>query len=53
LLREWATQHCQRTIPSLPLECRHYQCIVDKALAKRLDNRYQNMEEVLSDLETL
>ena len=52
-LREWATRHCQHPIPILHLEYRHYQCIADKALAKRMDKRYQNMQEVLSDLETL
>ena len=49
----WATRHCQQSVPSLPLEYRHYQGIVDKALAKRTGKRYQNMKEVLRDLEKL
>ncbi len=49
----WATRHCQQSVPSLPLEYRHYQGITDKALAKRTGKRYQNMKEVLRDLEKL
>ena len=50
---DWATRHCQQSVPSLPLEYRHYQGITDKALAKRTGKRYQNMKEVLRDLEKL
>ncbi|MBB3107308.1 serine/threonine-protein kinase [Psychrobacter luti] len=50
-LREWATQHCQQPIPKLPLEYSCYQSIVNKALAKRVENRYQSMAEILWDLE--
>ena len=50
---DWATRHCQQSVPSLSLEYRHYQGIVDKALAKRTGKRYQNMKEVLRDLEKL
>lgn len=49
-LREWATQHCQQTIPTLPLEYSHYQSIINKALAKRVERRYGSMDEILSDL---
>ena len=52
-LTEWAIQHCQQPVPKLPLEYSRYQCIVDKALAKRMAKRYQSMEEVLSDLTLL
>ena len=52
-LREWAVQHCQQLIPTLPLEYSRYQGIVDKVLAKRVQKRYQNMDEVLKDLESL
>ena len=52
-LREWAILHCQHPVPILPLEYRHYQDIVDKALAKRIETRYQSMDEVLRDLELL
>ena len=48
--KAWAIQHCQQLIPKLPLEYSHYQCIVDKALAKRVDRRYQSMDAVLKDL---
>ena len=50
---DWATRHCQQSVPSLPLEYRHYQGIIDKALAKRTGKRYQNMKDVLRDLEKL
>lgn len=52
-LRGWATQHCQQLIPELPLEYSRYQSIIDKALAKRVERRYQSMEEVVVDLERL
>ena len=52
-LREWAILHCQHPVPTLPLEYRRYQDIVDKVLAKRVQKRYQNMDELLRDLESL
>ncbi|MBH0096295.1 protein kinase [Psychrobacter sp. NZS113] len=52
-LKAWAIQHCQQPIPKLPLEYSHYQCMVDKALAKRIERRYRSMEEVLIDLTSL
>ena len=48
-LREWVIQHCQQTIPTLPLEYSRYQSIVDKVLAKQVQKRYQSMKEVLRD----
>lgn len=51
-LNEWATQHCQQSIPRLPLEYSRYQYIVDKALAKRVERRYRSMDEVLEGLGT-
>lgn len=48
-LREWAIQHCQQTIPTLPLEYSRYQDIIDKILAKQVQKRYQSMKEVLRD----
>ena len=50
---DWAIQHCQQPVPNLPLAYSRYQCIVEKALAKRTVKRYQSMEEVLSDLTLL
>ena len=50
---DWATQHCQHPIPRLPTEYSHYQCIVDGALAKRIEKRYQTMDKVILDLEEL
>lgn len=50
-LIEWAIQHCQQSIPTLPLEYQSYQRIINKALAKRVEKRYRSMEEVLEDLE--
>ena len=52
-LREWAIQHCQQPIPTLPLEYSGYQGIINKALAKRVERRYQSMEEIVVDLERL
>ncbi|MGM8908718.1 serine/threonine-protein kinase [Psychrobacter sp. 1U1] len=50
-LKEWAIQHCQQSISTLPLEYQRYQRIINKALAKRVEKRYESMEEVLEDLE--
>lgn len=52
-LREWATQHCQQPIVTMPLEYSRYQRIINKALAKRIEKRYQSMEEIVMDLERL
>ncbi len=52
-MRAWAIQHCQQPVPKLPSEYSHYQNIIDKALAKRVEKRYQSMEEVLKDLKKL
>ncbi|WP_426222383.1 serine/threonine-protein kinase [Psychrobacter sp. DWR1-2-3] len=52
-LREWAIQHCQQPVPTLPLEYSGYQSIIDKTLAKRVERRYQSMEEIVVDLERL
>ena len=52
-LREWAIQHCQQPIPTLPLEYSRYQNIIDKTLAKRVERRYQSMEDIVVDLERL
>lgn len=49
-LKEWAIQHCQQSIPTLPLEYQGYQGIINKALAKRVERRYRSMEELLKDL---
>lgn len=52
-LKEWATQHCQQPIATLPLEYSRYQRIINKALAKRVEKRYQSMEEIVMVLERL
>lgn len=52
-MMDWATQHCQQPILELPLEYRHYQRIVNNALAKRTEARYQSMEAVLMGLADL
>lgn len=49
-LKEWAIQHCQQSIPTLPSEYQSYQGIVNKALAKRVERRYKRMNELLEDL---
>ena len=53
ILNEWAMQHCQQPIPRLPLEYSRYQYIIDKVLAKRVERRYQSMDEVLEVLKSL
>jgi len=50
---DWATQHCQKPTPRLPIQYSHYQFIVDSALAKRVEKRYKAVEEILLDLEEL
>ena len=52
-LREWTTQHCQQPIATLPLEYSRYQRIINKALAKRMEKRYQSMEEIVMGLKKL
>ena len=52
-LKAWAIQHCQQPIPKLPSEYSHYQCMVDKALAKRIERRCQDLDKVLRDLRLL
>ncbi|MGB2046311.1 MAG: serine/threonine-protein kinase [Psychrobacter celer] len=46
-LKAWAVQHCQQPIPRLPPAYRHYQPIIDQALAKRVEKRYQSMAQIL------
>lgn len=52
-MTDWATQHCQKSVPKLPLSYSGYQCIVDKTLAKRVERRYQSMADVLLDLDRI
>ncbi len=49
-MTDWAMQHCQQPIIRLPIAYIHYQSIVDKMLAKRVEKRYQSMEVVLEAL---
>ncbi|WP_201579397.1 protein kinase [Psychrobacter sp. Pi2-52] len=51
--KAWAIQHCQQPIPTLSAEYSHYQYMVDKALAKRVERRYQEMDKILIDLKLL
>ena len=52
-LKVWAIQHCQQAIAKLPSEHQDYQMIINKALAKRIDNRYKHMSDVIADLDKL
>ncbi|MGP5174823.1 protein kinase domain-containing protein [Psychrobacter immobilis] len=52
-LQAWAIEHCQQPIPTLPLKYSHYQSIINNALAKRVEKRYQNMKQILLDLESI
>jgi len=49
-MTDWAIRHCQQPIIRLPIACAHYQGIVDKMLAKRVEKRYQSMEAILEAL---
>ncbi len=49
-MTDWAIQHCQQSIPKLPIEYAHYQSILDKSLAKRVEKRYQSMDVILEGL---
>lgn len=49
----WATAHCQNPIPTLPIEHQQYQPILNKALAKRREQRYQSMSKIIEDLQQL
>ena len=51
--KAWAIQHCQQPILKLSSEYSRYQCMVDKALAKRVERRYRSMDDVLIDLTSL
>lgn len=50
---DWATQHCQQPIAKLPSQYRDYQAIIDKTLAKRIENRYKDMSDVIADVDKL
>ncbi|MGM8871677.1 serine/threonine protein kinase [Psychrobacter sp. 2Y5] len=50
-LKDWAIQHCQQSVPKLPSQYNNYHDVVMKAMAKRVGQRYFNMDEVLKDLE--
>ena len=52
-LKAWAIQHCQQPIPKLPIEYSHYQSIINKALAKRVERRYRSMKQIILDLESI
>ncbi len=46
-------QHITSEVPPLPIETSLFQGIVDKALAKQPDERYQSGEELIDDIERL
>lgn len=52
-LQDWALQHYQQPVPALSKQYAHYQMIIDKALAKRVEQRYGSMEEVLRDFKRI
>lgn len=48
--KAWATAHCQNPIPALPVDYQRYQSVINQALAKRQNQRYQSMSKVIEDL---
>ncbi|MBO1530796.1 protein kinase [Psychrobacter sp. F1192] len=53
LIAAWATQHCQQPTPILPKPHQRYQQILNRALAKPVQQRYPSMQELLKALQTL
>ncbi len=49
--RAWAIAHCQSPIPTLPAKYRHYQATLNQTLAKRREQRYLSMGEIIEDLQ--
>lgn len=49
-ISQWATRHCQASIPKLPVPWQDYQPMIEKLLAKTTIKRYQQMDEVMIDL---
>ena len=45
-----ALMHAQDPIPRLPLDKRHWQPFLDRAMAKSPDNRFRNAQQMLSAL---
>ncbi len=45
-----ALMHAQDPVPRLPLEKRHWQPFLDRAMAKSPDNRYRNAQQMLGAL---
>ncbi|KFN41420.1 bifunctional serine/threonine-protein kinase/formylglycine-generating enzyme family protein [Arenimonas oryziterrae] len=45
-----ALMHAQDPIPRLPVEKKHWQPFIDRAMAKAPDNRYRNAQQMLSAL---
>ena len=50
---DWNNQHCLTPIPKLAEEYQPYQMIIDSALAKQRKKRYQNMQQAITDLQSL
>jgi hypothetical protein len=45
-----ALMHAQDPIPRLPLERKHWQILIDRAMAKSPDNRFRNAQQMLGVL---
>ena len=48
-----ALMHAQDPIPRLPVERKHWQSLIDRAMAKSPDNRFRNAQQMLSALNQL
>ncbi|WP_296405979.1 protein kinase [Psychrobacter sp.] len=52
-LSEWAILHCQQNIPLLSDPFRMFQPVIDKLLAKKIENRYPTIEDTITALQNI
>lgn len=50
LSTDWAVMHCQAEVPLLSKQWSYLQTVIDTLLAKRLENRFKSMDQVIEAL---
>lgn len=50
---QWARLHCQQPIPLLPEQWSWLQPVIDRLLAKRTENRFETMQQVIKLLQVI